>query len=292
LASPFDCGKTNLISFFAPVRHAYLISFHQLFSMSEIQLRIPKGSLVLITGATGHIAAHTVKILLERGYRVRGTVRDVDAAQWMTQGVFEKFSDLGQLELCHVPDLAAEDAFADAIRGVSSIVHIAAQLNFDPDPKKIITPAINSLISFLEAANHETTVKSFVYTSSIAAAVNYEPGQSSAHVGRDSYNLETVAIAWADPPHPPNFGHLVYQASKVEAERALWSWVAKETPNFAVNVVSPSTVLGEALHKKHLLSPYPWIKNLYEGRDEVGQLYPAGKSNQTILYARGPLLGR
>jgi len=34
-------------------------------------------SLVLVTGASGYIAGHIIKLLLERGYRVRGTIRSV-----------------------------------------------------------------------------------------------------------------------------------------------------------------------------------------------------------------------
>ncbi len=33
--------------------------------------------LVLVTGAAGFLATHVVKQLLEGGYRVRGTVRDL-----------------------------------------------------------------------------------------------------------------------------------------------------------------------------------------------------------------------
>lgn len=36
--------------------------------MTSLEIRIPRGSLVLVTGATGHVAAHVVKILLEHGY--------------------------------------------------------------------------------------------------------------------------------------------------------------------------------------------------------------------------------
>ncbi|GBL61148.1 hypothetical protein AVEN_259698-1, partial [Araneus ventricosus] len=32
---------------------------------------------VLVTGASGYVAAHIIKLLQEEGYKVRGTVRDV-----------------------------------------------------------------------------------------------------------------------------------------------------------------------------------------------------------------------
>ncbi|KAF4827515.1 NAD-dependent epimerase/dehydratase terH [Colletotrichum tropicale] len=217
---------------------------------------IPQGSWVLITGVTGHIAAHTAKQFLQRGFKVHGSVRDLDTAKWLTQHVFRSFADRGDLELVHVPDLGAKNAFEEAI-------------------KEVIPPVIESDTSILEAAAHEPSVKSFVYTSSIAAAVDIAPGAKAQHAGPDAWNEKAVAIAWAQPPHPENHWHMVYQASKVEAEKAVWDFVKKNSPHYNVNVVGPATVLGEALHEKHLLSPYPWLKNLYYGNGEIGALFQA-----------------
>ena len=36
-----------------------------------------KNHRALVTGATGFLASHLIQILLERGYRVRGTVRSI-----------------------------------------------------------------------------------------------------------------------------------------------------------------------------------------------------------------------
>jgi len=38
-----------------------------------------RGGLILVTGASGFIASHIVKMLLDRGFAVRGTVRRLDA---------------------------------------------------------------------------------------------------------------------------------------------------------------------------------------------------------------------
>ncbi|KAK2772551.1 aldehyde reductase ii [Colletotrichum kahawae] len=243
--------------------------------MSSPQTVIPQGSWVLITGATGHIAAHTVKQFLQRGFKVRGSVRDLEAAKWLNQDTFKSFADRGDLELVHVPDLGAKHAFNEAIKGVSAIVHIASILSFSTSPQEVIPPVVESVTSILDAASRESSVKSFVYTSSIAAAVDITPGSRAQHAGRDAWNEKAVEIAWGPPPHPENHWHMVYQASKVEAEKAVWDFVKKQSPHYNVNVVSPATVLGEALHQKHLLSPYPWLKNLYYGNAEIGALFQA-----------------
>lgn len=41
------------------------------------------GSLVVVTGANCNISSHVVDQLLQRGYRVRGIVRDVSKSQWL-----------------------------------------------------------------------------------------------------------------------------------------------------------------------------------------------------------------
>jgi uncharacterized protein YbjT (DUF2867 family) len=89
---------------------------------------IPKGSLVLVTGANGFIAAHIVKEFLDRGYRVRGTVRDVSKSAFLTEEVFPVYAKRGDFELIAIPDLGDPNAFDDAVRGnnVAAIVHVAS----------------------------------------------------------------------------------------------------------------------------------------------------------------------
>jgi nucleoside-diphosphate-sugar epimerase len=268
----FLCLKTSLqlFIFFS------IILLPPSITMSNYKTRIPKGSWILVTGATGHIAAHTIKLFLDRGFKVRGTVRDVQAASWLTQDVFKLFVDSGDLELVHVPDFSVKNAFDEAIKGVSAIAHIATDLSFSHDPYKVIPPVVFAINSILEAASKEASIKSFVYTSSIAAAISINPG-FTGHAGLDTWNDEAVQIAWAPPPYTPERAHAVYQASKVETEKALWAFAEKRKPHFAINVVSPSTTLGEGLNKRHVLFPYPWIKNLYEGTVDVGASFQAGK---------------
>ncbi|GKZ52116.1 hypothetical protein AbraIFM66951_000537, partial [Aspergillus brasiliensis] len=43
--------------------------------ISATDLALPKGALILVTGANGFIASHVSDQLLQMGYRVRGTVR-------------------------------------------------------------------------------------------------------------------------------------------------------------------------------------------------------------------------
>jgi len=45
--------------------------------MEEQKAEIGNQKIVLVTGASGYLAGHVVNILLEKGYKVRGTVRSL-----------------------------------------------------------------------------------------------------------------------------------------------------------------------------------------------------------------------
>jgi hypothetical protein len=65
---------------------------------------IAKGSKVLVSGANGYIAMWVARILLERGYSVRGTVRSADKGKFMS----DYFVSLGygdQFEAVVVEDI-------------------------------------------------------------------------------------------------------------------------------------------------------------------------------------------
>ena len=63
---------------------------------------IPSGSKILITGANGYIASWIVKILVDRGYSVRGTVRSAEKGTRMRE-IFKEYRD--KLEFVVVPDI-------------------------------------------------------------------------------------------------------------------------------------------------------------------------------------------
>ncbi len=81
--------------------------------------RIETGSKILVTGVNGLVASHVADQALKAGYKVVGTVRDAKKAQWM-KARFEKDYGEGCFEIATVPDMAAEGAFDEAVKGNSS----------------------------------------------------------------------------------------------------------------------------------------------------------------------------
>lgn len=242
--------------------------------MAEPNTTIPNGSWVLVTGATGYVASQVVKQFLERGYKVRGSVRDLKKASWLVDDVFKTYADRGDLELVVVPDLAADHAFDEAVKGMSAVAHVASIVTFDPDPSKVIPQTVRGAVSILEAALREPSVREFVYTSSIVAATIPAPGNTT-HVDRHTWNDTAVQLAWSPPPYDAMRGSIVYMASKTEAEKAVWRFVEEEKPHFTVNSICPSSIMGEPLHKSHIESPASWLKLLYDGKTERLANFPA-----------------
>jgi len=249
--------------------------------MAEPTAAIPEGSLILITGVTGHVASELTKQFLERGYKVRGTVRDLVKAAWLVEDVFKTHADSGNFEIVPVPDISARGAFDDAIKGASAVAHIATIGSFDSDPNKVVTPTVASVTSILDSASKEASVKRFVFTGSIVATTMLVPG-NSAHITKDSWNDAVLDIAWAPPPYDQSRAFPVYMASKVAAEKELLRFVAEEKPHFAVNVVTPQTILGRRLNKNCTSLSAKILPSLYEGNLDIVQMLPACKSDYIL----------
>jgi nucleoside-diphosphate-sugar epimerase len=250
--------------------------------MSSLVPTIPEGSLILVTGATGFVASHTVAQLLQRGYKVRGTVRSLEGASWLTNDVFKSAAESGNLELVAVPDLSAPHAFDESVKNVAGIIHVATITDLNPDPNVTVPRTVSGVSTILEAAVKEPSVKEFVYTGSGLAATSSYKGNKT-HVGRDTWNDAVVQYAWSPPPYGPERAFPVYAASKVAAEKEVWRFVDEEKPHFTVNVVSPSGIIGRPLHRKHADSPIAWITHLWNGAAEALKPIYARKHHLSVL---------
>lgn len=233
--------------------------------MSELKTTIPKGSLVLVTGVTGFVASHVAKQFLERGYKVRGTVRDIAKAAWLVDDVLAPYFKDGAFELALVPDISAAHSLDEAVKGVSAVVHVATIGTFNPDPNQVVPQTVAGVTAALEAAVKEPSVQQFLFTSSKGAVIIPVLGDDTV-VGRDTWNDKTVQLAWAPPPYEPSRAMVVYFASKFAAEKEVWKFAAERKPHFTVNVVSPAAILGEPLNKKQLSFSASFIPDLYEGK--------------------------
>lgn len=90
--------------------------FRQVPIPPEMTSTIAPGSIVLVTGVNGYIASHVADQLLESGFNVRGTVRDVQKAAGLVERWETKFGR-GRIELVIVKDITVPEAFDSAVEG-------------------------------------------------------------------------------------------------------------------------------------------------------------------------------
>ncbi|KAM9900227.1 hypothetical protein OXX69_009164 [Metschnikowia pulcherrima] len=194
---------------------------------------------IFISGATGFIAQHIIKLVLSKGYKVVGTVRSADKGKHL-QKLFG--SDAFCFEV--VPDVEPPGAFDDALKKhpeVSIFVHTASPFHFKATDieKELLLPAVNGTKNALKAIkDYGQRVKKVVITSSYAAIMNVDSMEDSNHTdNEESWNRMT----WEEAQQSPELG---YVGSKKFAEEAAWNFVAEEKPKFSVSYINPSYVYG------------------------------------------------
>lgn len=246
-------------------------------TMSSLATTIPPGSCVLVTGANGFLASHVISQFLNRGFRVRGTVRDVEQSAWLLEGRFKTYAENGYLDLVSVPDLGASGAFDTAVKGVAAILHIAYVSKVVPDPNEVITPSVAGVRSIMDSAMREPSVKEVVFTSSALSTSPLKLGVDNGTITRNSWNDAVLEAAWAPPPYGLAHAMANYPASKVAAEKEVWRLVEEKHPPFTVNVVSPAGLTGEPLNSKHIEGQANWVVHAFRGNKMVMDSLPAGK---------------
>ncbi|TGJ84767.1 hypothetical protein E0Z10_g3951 [Xylaria hypoxylon] len=237
--------------------------------MSAIdQPAIPKGSTVLVTGGNGFIGSNISDQLLKLGYKVRGTTRNPSKSTWVSD-LFDRKYGPGLFELVAVPDMEAEGAYDEVVKGVSAVIHTATNYTMNPNPHEVIpgtssrmhakrndlhlkrqllTPdiAVTGTINALAAAAKVPSVKRFVLTSSSASALIPKPNDPVT-VTTETWNQETVEYAYRDPPYEEERGYPVYAASKILSEKEAWKFMAEKKPDFVLNTVLPNINFGASL---------------------------------------------
>ncbi|XXG95772.1 hypothetical protein Hte_002043 [Hypoxylon texense] len=198
---------------------------------------VPKGSLVLVTGANGFVGSHVADQFLCYGFKVRVTVRNVAKNAWL-QEAFDKKYGKEHFTLWEVPDMASQGAFDQVIQGVSVVVHTASVMTFDPDPNKVIPQAIELALNVIKAAYAELSVRRFVFCSSSSAVFMVDTNKPGIVITEETWNVDALGKAWADLPHTPEHGNTVYSASKVLSEQAIWKYYNEnldKRPDIVVN---------------------------------------------------------
>jgi dihydroflavonol-4-reductase len=192
---------------------------------------------ILVTGATGFIAGQCISELLQHGYAVRATVRDLRTADiahlW---SIAERTG--GSLEFAEAR-LDADAGWADAVDGCDGVWHLASPVpaGVPKDENELIRPAFDGTLRVLRAAAAAGTVRRVVMTSSTDAIVHGHQRGDQVRTETDWSIVDSVA------PYPK---------SKTLAERAAWEYAADQ--RFELVTINPGMVVGPLLHAQRATS--------------------------------------
>jgi dihydroflavonol-4-reductase len=186
---------------------------------------------ILVTGASGFLALHCIRDLLAKGYRVRGTVRDLRREPEVRLAVG---NDNGRLSLVEC-DLSRDDGWDDAVSGCAGILHTASPFpNMQPkDAEVVIRPAVDGTLRVLRAAR-SAGVKRVVLTSSMNA------------IAGDKFKAAGYVYTDADWTDLADTSITPYDRSKTLAERAAWDFVREHGAPELV-VICPGAIFGPLL---------------------------------------------
>jgi dihydroflavonol-4-reductase len=215
---------------------------------------------VLVTGGTGFLGGWCIASLLERGYDVRTTVRDLAREKAVRDAAEAAGVDPGTRLTVLAADLTSDAGWAEAIRGCRYVLHVASP--FPPvqpnDPDELIVPARDGALRVLRAAL-DAGVERVAMTSSIAA------------VRSNRSSSDTAPYTEADWTDGDDRSRTPYVRSKTLAEHAAWQHVRSIGAEDRLAVINPGAIIGPALSDDHSYSLQA-IQRLLAGMPAAPQL--------------------
>ncbi|KXN81604.1 NADPH-dependent methylglyoxal reductase GRE2 [Leucoagaricus sp. SymC.cos] len=210
---------------------------------------VPAPAKVLVTGANGYIAMWLVRLLLEQGYYVRGTVRTSDKGKHLTEYFGKRGFGPDKLEIVVVEDIAKARAFDEAVKGVDAIEHTASPFVANiVDPQGYIKPAVQGTVGILQSAlKHAPNVKRIVITSS-CGAVMAPPSKPTVFTEKD-WNQDSIDDVEKNGVNAIAMSK--YRTSKTLAEKAAWKFYEENKANvkWELVVINPPFVFGPPIHE-------------------------------------------
>ena len=252
---------------------------------------------IIVTGANGFIASHTIAALLRAGHRVIGTVRTQEKVNtvettYLTLGLSGTAGvakDDYLFTTAIIPDITSADAYTELFQRTQpwAIVHLASPFaytvkDFEAD---LMEPAVLGTTAVLTAAAATSSVKRVVHTNSFACMYNAALGPRAGY----TYTAQDwCPLAYADGVTAPNAA-VAYRASKAVAEKTAWAFMQQnQSPQLAFDLVSlcPAMVFGPFLNTEHSLPRT--ISALNTSNKLVWEVLSAGKEN-AMPPTKGPV---
>uniref|UniRef100_A0A6T6C865 NAD-dependent epimerase/dehydratase domain-containing protein n=1 Tax=Compsopogon caeruleus TaxID=31354 RepID=A0A6T6C865_9RHOD len=210
-------------------------------------------ALVVVTGASGFVGSHICATLLESGYRVRATVRNlhdpskVDHLRRMGSGI----------EFVHVEDMAEPNAFDIALQGADAVIHAAAIVEpTSANAQAMIQRTVRGAENVILAARKNQSIRRVVITSSLAAVLSIRRPPQEYVVSESDFNCD--ATESLDP----------YGFVKLRTEQMVLEAANAEHSTFDAVSINPSIVFGPVLTKHHTKASPIFIRQILYGNPQ------------------------
>ena len=194
---------------------------------------------ILVTGASGYLAAWIVRELLAKGYIVHGTVRTLSDREKLQHLFRLQHQFPNQLKL-FTADLLVPYSFDDAMSGCSMVIHTASPYFLEKPEnfqEQLLLPAVDGTLNVLTSVERTREVTRVIITSSIAALYNDAcdlNDRTNHKVLEDDINLN-------NDPH-----HNSYAYSKTQAEQSARSKY-REQNRWQLISIHPGAIFGPSL---------------------------------------------
>ncbi|KAI0431858.1 hypothetical protein F5Y09DRAFT_330061 [Xylaria sp. FL1042] len=201
---------------------------------------------ILITGLNGYLAGRTAELVLRKGYRVRGTVRDKSAGQKVKAALRHLGYSADNIDVVQISDICRPNSLKSAADGCCAIFHLASPVAeiWTLPPSEVVRIAVESTASVLSAAvKAGRTMNSVVLVSSAAALFDL-PMENRLYTEMD-WNVESKQIVKRDGEQAGGFH--AYLASKTAAEKFFWNFRNDHRPSFGMTALQPTYFIGQPL---------------------------------------------
>ncbi len=196
---------------------------------------------------------HCIIQLLEQGYRVCGTLRDLSRQGEVQAALARRTNSGDRLEFVQA-DLLSDAGWDQAVNDCTYVLHVASPfpLGEPEDEQQVIRPAVDGTRRVLQAASR-AAVKRVVMTSSTVAILTGRQPNGHRFDESDWANLDVRGNA--------------YGKSKTLAEQAAWNFMKGLEKGHAMElaVINPGFVLGPLLDA-HMSSSGVLVEQLMKGK--------------------------
>lgn len=191
---------------------------------------------VLLTGVTGFLGSHTAIQLLDRGYKVTGTLKNINRLSSIKETIEKHTKNTNNLTLVEA-NLMDKDIWSELTCETDFVQHIASPFprELPKDENELILPAKQGTLNVLKAAS-KNKVKRVIITSSVATIVY---GKNKMEFGKvfDETHWTDETIKKDTTP---------YFRSKTIAEKSAWKYINNK-PGIELTTILPGAMLGPVL---------------------------------------------